>query len=149
MKRVVVLFTLIMSVTFTSNGQNTMKLRYPKCELANADVVKNTKGIKVFEITTKEEFDKYFILPDSGKINFETNMVLAAIVGEDKEGKFVQIDAASYISSKARSLYVRYDVRDKEETNFYKFCVAVIQKPNYKKVSFLKGKFYNMAISGE
>ena len=149
MKKSVVLFLLSFLFTITVFAQNTLKLRYPKCEIANADVAANTKGIKLFEITTQEEFDKYFKITDESKINFETNMVLAAIVGADKEDKFVQIDAASFISTKARSIFVRYDVRDKEETNFYKFSVVVIQKPNYKKVAFMKGKFYNMAISGE
>ncbi len=149
MQKLILSFVLILVIISFTNAQNTMKLRFPKCELANAEVSKNTKGVKTFEITTQEDFDKYFKISDGSKINFESSMVLAAIVGGDKADKFVQVDAASFISSKARSLYVRYDVRDKEETNFLKFCVAVVQKPNYKKVLFMKGKFYNMAISGE
>ena len=149
MKKALFLWTIVLGCLMTSFAQNTLKLRFHKCELANADVAKNTKGIKTFEITTQEEFDKDFKITDDTKINFESSLVLAAIVGEDKTDKFTQIDAASFISTKARSVYVRYDIRDKEETNFSKFSVAVVQKPNYKKVIFMKGKFYNMAISGE
>ena len=149
MKKLSSLLLFIIGVSFFASAQNTMKLRYPNCELVNADITKNSKGIKTFEITTQEDFDKYFKLADDSKINFESSMVLAAIVGEDKADKFVKIDAASFISSKARSLYVRFDIRDEAQTNFAKFCVVVIQKPNYKKVYFMKGKYYNMAISGE
>lgn len=149
MKKSLLLFVATFCLVVFSFAQNTMKLRYPKCDLVSESVRQETKGIKLFEITTQEEFDKYFKITDDSKINFETSMVLAAIVGKDKDDKFVQIDAASFISTKASSLYVRYDIRDEEQTNFSKYSVVVVQKPNYKKVLFMKGKLYNMAISGE
>jgi hypothetical protein len=141
--------TLLFGAVYGSSAQNTMKLRYPSCALVNETVRSEVKGIKTFEITTQEEFDKYFTLTDDTKINFETDMVLAAIVGTDKDDKFIHIDAASFISSKARSLYVRYDIRDEEQVKYAKYSAVVVKRPNYKKVFFMKGKFYNMAISGD
>ncbi|MBK9328362.1 MAG: hypothetical protein IPM95_03390 [Sphingobacteriales bacterium] len=148
MKKSALLLTILFGMFVLSYAQNTMKLRYPKCELTSAAVSAETKGIKTFEITTQEEFDKYFKLTDGNTINFENNMVLAAIVGDDEADKYIQVDAASFISSKARTVYVRYDIREQQDKNYSKFSVAVIQKTNYKKVLFLKGKKYNMAISG-
>lgn len=148
MKKSALFLLLLSGILVLSFAQNTMKLRYPKCELSSASVSAEIKGVSTFEITTQEEFDKYFKLTDGSSINFENNMVLAAIVGDNEADKYVQVDAASFISSKARTVYVRYDVKDQPDKNYSKFSVAVVQKTNYKKVIFLKGKKYNMAISG-
>jgi len=149
MYKIVFFIVTITVFNLKVNAQLTLKLKYPKCDLINTSVLSESKDNQLFMIANQDEFDKLFTIKDDSKINFEKSVALVAILGNSNKGNYIYIDAASFIPEKRR-LLVRWDYRN----DFFKevntdnesgeYCVVVVQKMNYKKVVFLKGKSYGI-----
>ena len=141
MKRLIFFFTLAVLLVLDTSAQVILKVRYPAVELINKDVLKDMKDVKTFFITTQQEFDTYFKLTDASTIDFSTQIVLVAMVGGKEADNFISINAARYLPD-GRYFWIRYDIEEKAKGTCGKYCVATVQKMEYRKIKFLKGSKY-------
>lgn len=146
MKKIILLTMILGFFSSPLFSQARLKLTYPKCDIVSENIFNGVKKFKTFTIETQADFDQYFKLKEGvAPIDFSKNIVLAGLIGEGNEAKFIKIDAATF-DAKSKFMNVRFDIDDAKEEGNGKFCVVVVAKSfNFKKVVFLRGKFYNMS----
>ena len=138
---ILIFITVFYIETYSQYSVALLKFTYPVCSLLNENLINETDDVKIFTIQNQEEFDMYFKLLDSHKINFDKNIVIAGFVGKNNFNKYININGATYHSEKSK-LFIKYDINIKPVGTCGKYCVLVIPKVEYKKILILNNKKY-------